>query len=161
MLTTDPVSGSTILKEWGSAVYNDLVAINSDWQSWSPTLTNLTLGSGGTVIAYYREVGKSVDFYFDFTFGTGSAVGTDPSFSLPVPVSGMYPVGNSSSFPGFSVLLDASVNWKQAMMQLTSTTVVKFFYWNSVGSAQQITATVPHTWNAGDKFIASGTYRRA
>lgn len=55
------------------------------WASWTPTLTGITLGNG-TVVAKFLQIGKTVQFRFEFTMGSTSVIsGNPPSFSLPVP----------------------------------------------------------------------------
>src|SRR5258706_593917 len=68
--------------DW-AAILAALHGATDAWTTWSPTLTNLTLGSGA-LTAKYRQVGKTVDIRGRFVYGIGSAVGTDPSFTLPV-----------------------------------------------------------------------------
>jgi hypothetical protein len=53
------------------------------WQTWSPTLSNLTQGNG-TIEAKYIQIGKTVYFRFTFILGTTSAVGSIPTITLPV-----------------------------------------------------------------------------
>ncbi len=56
----------------------------SEWVTWSPTYTNLTIGNG-TVIAQYRYSGmRAIQAKWNLTMGTTSAVGTDPRLTLPV-----------------------------------------------------------------------------
>jgi hypothetical protein len=62
------------------------------WSSWTPTLGNLTLGSGSTATYKYNQVGKTVNFSIDITFaGTSSgSSGNTITFTLPVTASGNY-----------------------------------------------------------------------
>jgi len=53
------------------------------WQTWSPSLSNLTLGNG-TQIAKYIQIGKTVFVRYKFLLGSTSSVGTSPTISLPV-----------------------------------------------------------------------------
>jgi hypothetical protein len=52
------------------------------WVSYTPTLTNLTVGNG-TLSAKYMRQSKICTVRFVFTFGTTSSMGTDPTLSLP------------------------------------------------------------------------------
>ena len=74
-------------------------ALTSAWTTWSPTLANLTLGNA-VQTARYRRLGQTVDWYWQFTLGTTSAVGTAPSFTLPVAPASTYGTGGNSAFPG-------------------------------------------------------------
>lgn len=54
------------------------------WITWSPSYTNLTVGSG-TVVAKYIQIGKTVILKFKFTFASDSSIGTAPTVSFPLP----------------------------------------------------------------------------
>lgn len=60
------------------------------WTAFAPTLsavtTNPTLGTGGTAVGAYQQVGKTVEWRATITIGTSPAAGSgDYSVSLPVP----------------------------------------------------------------------------
>src|SRR5690348_3539726 len=78
------------------------------WVAWVPTLTNLTLGNG-TQVANYRQVGKTVDFIWTLLLGSTSAVGTVPSFTLPVAPSTNW-IPADTIFPMRGVLIHTGVS---------------------------------------------------
>lgn len=133
---------------------DELTAVAAAWTSWTPTLTNLTLGNG-TQTAKYRRVGKTVDFVWRLTLGSTSAVGTTPSFTLPVACSADYP-----AYPAwFGMLTDASTSVKPpAVLNLTSTTTVVLQYFSSLNTAANISSTLPFTWTTSDVLTAQATY---
>lgn len=53
-------------------------------RAWVPTLTGVTLGTGGSAVGTYRFDGTSVIAKLVIILGTGGTMGTNPSFSLPV-----------------------------------------------------------------------------
>ena len=53
------------------------------YTSWTPTLTNITIGNG-TVTAAYVQIGKHIHAQIRITLGSTSTVGGNPGFSLPV-----------------------------------------------------------------------------
>ena len=57
------------------------------WKSWTPTINNVTLGTGYTLSATYAQLGKTVIATFYYSLGTGSAITGDVNFSLPVNAS--------------------------------------------------------------------------
>ena len=132
-------------------------AATSAWTTWTPTLSNLTLGSG-TQTAKYRRLGNTVDWYWRFVFGSGSAVGTAPSFTLPVACAGDY----STYPPWFGMLIDASTSLRApAVLNLSSTTTVIVQYFSSLNTAANVGSTIPWTWATGDVLSATGSYYTA
>lgn len=129
------------------------------WGPWTPSLTNLTLGSG-TVTAEYVEDGDTLHFYFKFVLGAGSAVGTTPGFSLPVAAHADYvaqfPVGivryyDTSAGLGFS-----------GYMRFESATEARCLRHGGASSQDiGVSSTTPMTWASGDSMFVSGTYRTA
>jgi len=53
------------------------------WQTYTPTLSNLTVGNG-TTEARYRRLGNTIDVFFRFTLGSTSSVSSFPTITLPV-----------------------------------------------------------------------------
>lgn len=129
------------------------------WQSWTPTLTNLTLGNG-TVTAKYRQIGKTVHFHFTFTWGTTSAVSGTPTFSLPVTAVAQ----NVYIIIGRCTLNDTGTRQFLGFVNQASTTTANIFAEASDVSfsyAFGITSTIPFTWTNTDVMTASGTYEAA
>jgi hypothetical protein len=78
--------------DWATEVTNPFTAIQAAWTSYTPTwsasTTNPTLGNG-TMVGFYDQVGKTVDFVMRITFGTTTTAGTgNYTFSLPVGTTG-------------------------------------------------------------------------
>lgn len=125
------------------------------WANWSPTYTNITVGSG-TVVAKYKQIGKTVFFRFKFTYGSGSAVGAAPTITFPVaPLSGglrdivgqgMYDDDNGSDYAG--------------PIRGGATTMTPYFAdSNSVLAA--LSSTLPFTWDTNDGLSMFGQYEAA
>lgn len=139
-------------------VTDELSAISTAWSTWVPTLTNLTLGNG-TQTARYRRVGKTVDWYWRFVLGSTSAVGTDPTFTLPAVQAAHYASGSGDSFfPGIVRLVDSGVTTRQGDFTLSSSQTLRLVSWNATPALAQITSTAPWTWGTGDSMLAWGTY---
>lgn len=137
-----------------------LTALTAAWTSWTPTLTNLTQGAGGTVSAKYRRTGKTIDFRFLFIYGTGSAVGTGPQFTLPAAPSSDF-VATAGAFIGSGYLIDNAGSARPAIGLYVSGSTITIQFWNATPTNTGITATVPWTWNAGDILELHGTYYTA
>lgn len=141
--------------DWAN-VLDELTAISAAWTSWTPTLSNLTLGNG-TQVAKYRRLGSgSIDFFWKLVLGTTSAVGTSPSITLPVAASGDY-----TTYPpfGYGMLTDVSTSARAPIVvNLTSTTTVVIQYFSSLNTAANLGAAVPWVWTTSDVLTLQGTY---
>ena len=125
------------------------------WTSYTPTLTNLTLGNG-SVTARYRQIGKIVDVFFLFTLGSTSAVGNGPQFSLPI-------TGVNDSIIYNAYFQDAGTNTFLGNLHLQTTTATVFCA-NVAGtypSYAGVSATVPFTWTTNDFIKALFSYEVA
>jgi hypothetical protein len=142
-----------------ASIPNAQLSQNVAWTAWTPTLTNLTLGSG-TVVAKYQQIGKTVKFRFEFTLGAGSAVGTSPTFSLPVIAASM----SAYDIVGRSTLNDTGTRQYLGFVNLPNTTTAGITAEAADSSyvyAFGITATAPHTWATTDVITAVGQYEAA
>lgn len=148
------VAGQKILASDFDA-YENATAV---WANWTPTLTNLTLGSG-VLVAKYQQVGKTVDYRFKFRYGAGSAVGTAPRFTLPVAPHSTYTADEDNL--GTGQLLDAATQLRAAIVYLVSGSTVEIAAFGSTGAKASITATVPWTWGSADALTAWGRYEAA
>ena len=130
------------------------------WPTWSPTLTNIT-NVNGTVVAKYRQVGKTVDYRFKFSLGSSSAIGTSPKFTLPATPNSDYVDASGSCFPiGQAFLVHAGVATRIGLsVVLTGSTATIFSNNFATGEASTgITAAAPWTWATGDMLHVWGTY---
>jgi len=126
------------------------------WTTYVTTTANLTKGSG-TITASYCQIGKVVHFKVRFILAADSAVGTSPSFTLPVTAVATYANLYICNF------LDSSVGWVPGAVDYNTTTLFP----QAVGAAAAyltrtgVTATVPFTWGTTDEIDISGTYEAA
>lgn len=163
VVITSPADGEVLTYD-GAEWVNEMPGV---WASWSPTLTNLTIGNGSQT-ARYMQIGDTVFWYFQFVLGSTSAVGTDPQISIPVAAASHYT--DDDPIVGEVQMLDAgtSRNWSFATFTNTLTRF-KFRHWtaNAGGAglvpipAGSTGATAPFTWTTGDKITAQGSYERA
>lgn len=120
------------------------------WQSWTPSWVNLTIGNA-VVSGKYIQIGKTVLFNLAVIFGTTSAMGTLPTFTLPVTsvtpsnVASLIASGNFSSKPGWAT-------WN-------STTTAMLRVWDANNDLQNITPTLPFTWGNGSTILLHGFYQ--
>lgn len=128
------------------------------WQSFSPTIANVTTGNG-TLTGNYIQVGKIVFFRVAFTLGSTSAVGSVPVLTLPV-TSVTY---GSNSQIGMWTSIVGGTNYIGSMV-FTSTTESTMVIYNTSTTyltLANITSGIPAAWANGDKFNAHGFYEAA
>lgn len=129
------------------------------WQSWTPTLVNL---SGGTITsAKYTQIGKTVHLLFWYTLA-GAGVSGAPTFTLPVTAAAQ------PSFPeaavGRSTFIDTGTQVYYGTCFLNSTTVMGMYIF-SAGSTYvvpaAISSTAPFVWGNTDQIFVTATYEAA
>ena len=130
------------------------------WVSYTPTLTNLTVGNG-TLSAKYMRQSKICTVRFVFTFGTTSSMGTDPTLTLPFTAVALA-AGANIMQEGVCALFDSSGStYFYGYFAATSTTTRTIRTANVAGtypSAAQITSAVPMTWANLDQIAGQFTY---
>lgn len=127
---------------------------DGNWQNWTPTWTNLTVGNG-TVVSRFRRTGKFIEVFVRFTLGsTSSITGSFPTFTLPV--NSAY----TSYANGIATLSDANGSkylgwvWMDTSSVWLGVSVASLTYvYDSTTSA-----TVPFTWTSTDSFTVTMNY---
>jgi hypothetical protein len=131
------------------------------WATWSPTWTNFTVGNATTSYRYL-QVGKTVLFSVEVTFGNSTAMGSVPTFTLPVASANYYATGVTSL--GAAAILDNGSAFLKGDVVWLSTTTAKLSALNA-GSTYLATndcsSTVPMTWTTLDRFSMLGSYEAA
>lgn len=130
------------------------------WTSWTPTWTNCTIGNA-TVVAAYKQVGKTVVARIQFTFGSTTSFSGGPLFSLPVTANAVYSIGTPV---GPVYVEDNGVTGFEGNLRLASTTTCNSVILNTTGTygtSSGITATIPFTWATGDFFRGTLVYEAA
>lgn len=127
------------------------------WQSWTPTLTNLTLGNGSSV-GTYIQIGKTVFFKWIFTIGTTSAVGTAPTISLPVTSVATPDV----TFPlGTCIYDNNGGSGYNGLFMWASTTTTALYTLDTSNNFTAYSATNPTAYASGHKIYGQGVYEAA
>lgn len=132
------------------------------WDSYTPTFANTTLGSG-SVVGKYKQIGKTVHFRASFVLGSGSAVGTSPTVTLPitsVTLDTRQPIGRVVYNDSDTSLYDGTLSW-------TTSTTATLRASTTIGGAatyvrqDTITASTPFAFGSGDEIHVQGTYEAA
>lgn len=139
-------SAETTGLKWGGA-----------WTSYTPTFTNLTVGNG-SYTARYCQIGKNVDVFFKFTFGSSSSISSFPTISVPVNFAytgvmlgdNSYVDSGATFYNGTNFVASASTIWMGAIV--TS---------NPYGSVGVLSSTVPFTWGTADEIVIRLRYEAA
>jgi hypothetical protein len=131
------------------------------WPSWSPTWANLTLGNAVQAFEYI-QVGKTVLYRGYITLGSTSAVGTGPTFTLPVNAKDTGK-GTASGAPeiGLVYMERNSVANFQGLITLASVSTGALSVFNVSGTyltLSAVTASVPFAFAAGDEIRIRGFY---
>lgn len=117
-----------------------------EYFNWAATPTNLTVGAGGTLITRFTINNTTVNYNVLFVYGSGSAVGTVPSISLPLTPAYVSP--NNIE------ILDSGTAAFYGIMIATLSNSLVFKRYDGVA----ITATAPMTWTTNDSFYGTGSY---
>lgn len=155
-MTTIP-AGSRILAEDLDDTTDPVATMIAAWSTWTPTWTNLTVGAGGAVTARYKLLGKTCFFRVKFTYGTGSAVGAGPRFTLPATLASGY----EDTSLGDLYMWDNGVATYRGMVRRQSATAAELVWFPSGSAATLVSATSPHTWGSTDSFAATGMFEAA
>lgn len=131
------------------------------WAAFTPTVNNLTVGTGGTVTGKIAYAGKTAFFYVEAVLGSsGFSVG---ALSVNFPETAVtYQVNHPV---GWVALYDSSpVATYHGVLAWGSTTVANIAALSVSGSYivwSGLSSTIPITWAAGDKVLIHAVYERA
>lgn len=144
-------------------VLENLNVIGGSRSTYTPTLTNVSVGTGGSASASgsYIKAGKLVIFKVKLVLGTSSAsVSGLIGISLPAAASAGYQ--ETASFSGMFV--DAGAGLYAVMIAQETASRVDLYAVGTNGtyaSMANTSATVPFTWAANDQIHLSGVYEAA
>ena len=148
VLTADAASSGGM--KWAAAA--------TAYTTWTPTLTNLTLGNG-TMAGKYIQIGKFVHATLSLTWGSTTSSSGAWEFSSPVTMA-----TPNNTYIGTARILDNGVqNYPGMVLILTSTKLIAFaqYVGNTWSEASNIATTSPFTWTTGDNLSFSITFEAA
>lgn len=135
------------------------VIMSEPAQSWTPVITNFTIGTGGSAGAtgYYKRSDGFIDISSVSTLGTsGASVGTTLTLTLPIAAHSLRRGQLTVAFGDTGGFVYPAIN------ELGTTSCVLYAH-NASGTYSNnngnVTSTVPFTWAAGDDVQISGRYR--
>ena len=144
------------------ATFDALVGSGTAWSSWTPTLTNMSIGNG-TVSGRYQQFGKTVFAKLYITFGSTTSVSGAITATFPVTSSSTVYTSIGSEI-GTGACIDAAVAHYPASLKWASTTTFRWRPHTASGTyatESDTTSTAPFTWATGDGLSANLTYEAA
>jgi hypothetical protein len=150
--------------------------VPSAWQPWpsTPAITGTTsdpaLGTGATIQHEYNQVGKTVDFWVRFVFGTGFDPGSG-FWQITLPVA---PISSPRLIDAEAMAIDSSDTYKihdvkpvidPQLATSVSGDAARLFLFSPgglLGDASAVaSATAPFAWDDGDIVNITGRYEAA
>lgn len=134
-----------------------------NWQTWSPTLSGLNIGTGGSagIVARYKQTGKTVEWYLQAILGaSGFSVG-DIQFSPPVAFSTTHTATRTPY--GYGTMFDSSAGASGIYISQVNVLSSNFRAMadDGIGKLAGTGASLPFTWAAGDQIALRGSYEAA
>lgn len=155
----DPLANSPLNSPSHSTQHteiNDALQTLGVWTSFTPTWTNFTPGNGTPSFAYV-QFNNTMHIRGKFVFGSTSAMGTYPAFTLPNSVSA------TDQSLGLCIYLDSGTDNYTGLCRASGTNV--YFQSNYAGATWgtmgAVTATAPFTWATNDTIWCSVTVQIA
>ena len=126
------------------------------WQTYTPTTTNISNGSGFTLTGAFKRSMGWIDLVIVHNLGASSAgviTAPGPTWSFPGSVTPNFRSGNSEECGGSCQLNDASAAIQHLVPFLASGTKLEPRVVITNPADQQITNTVPITIAVNDTFV--------
>lgn len=163
---TDFDPGDVLTAAEMNAIGDNLDAIGGGFVAYTPALTNLTLGTGGTVNGYYVQAGKFVWVDIVAVLGSsGFSVSNNPEFGLPNSTTFAAHYTTNVSTVGSALVVDqVALARYQGYTRVQSSGAVAVGLANVSGSyvaTSGVNGTVPFTWGAADEFHLHFWYESA
>jgi len=131
-----------------------------DWDTWTPTYTNITKGNG-VEVARYQQAGKTVVIHYSLKFGSSTTIdGSNPTVSLPVNAHSSYILTHNVVGDSYYFDDDAPGSFFGVTILQTVSTMKPAMHWVVATYSQPrfLTATIPYTWAVDDILYISATY---
>lgn len=138
-----------------------LASVTAAWPTWVPTLGGGLVVGNGVQTAIYRQTGKTTDYVWELVLGSTSAVGTNPTITLPTTPHAAFVAASFAGVPiGDVYVFDTGTGAWVGLAFCLSGSTVTLTYSSEVGSGSVtgITASAPITFTTGDRLMAYGTY---
>lgn len=122
-------------------------------QTFTPVLTGMVVGAGGTNLMNYHRSDGWLDFDWTLIFGSsGQTFPTSPTFSFPVAFA-----VTEETF--LATLLDTGIARYQGLAATSTASTLALVIFTGGASVALVTTTTPFTWGATDSITVRGRYR--
>jgi hypothetical protein len=125
--------------------------------SYTPALTNITLGNG-TMSTRYVLINNFVHYEGKITFGSTTSISGTPQIALP------FTAAQSFQIAGNIVYADSGVATFSGLPIMVGTGTIYLYianYATAYGNEVSVSATVPFTWGTSDSITWSIHYAKA
>jgi len=124
--------------------------------TWTPTLTNLSLGNG-SITGHYTKTGNIVHVSFSLNGGSTTTFTSTMTNIFGLPFTNAL-AGNS----GLLTASNPSNNWLGYTQQYSTGSGTNYIQWVTSSNVQAIgSGSIPFTWGANTKMRFNMTYRAA
>lgn len=132
---------------------------NLAWSSWSPSYTNITIGSG-TTVAQYIQIGKTIFFNWQLLLNT-TTINDNISVSLPVTAASRYGTANMTNAIGTGYYNDITASQYPLVVTIEASTTVFKVRVDVQGTPDTGSTNNPVAEANGDTYSVSGFYEAA
>jgi hypothetical protein len=146
--------------ELNTEVRDALTGIQAGWTTYTPTLTNITIGNG-SANGGYLQIGKTIFARFIFIAGSTTTYAAGAlGVSLPVAANALYIGGASNNYAVGSGIAQPGATKVSVTPFVTSTGIINYLL-DSSTTAAIITNTVPAAFGTGSFISHTITYQAA
>ncbi len=153
------------LKRYTGTVWK-IIGLDFDVAStaYTPTLSGVTLGTGGVKFGWYYKMGKLVVGNMGFALGTGGDVTAEIGYSLPFAFADKATGHSSLASAGWLCVgnaadLSASSRWSGLGLLADDTGTARYFV--TAGASARWDQNTPFDWASGDAFLSTFVYETA
>jgi hypothetical protein len=127
------------------------------WDQYSLSTTNISFGSGVSILSFFTKVGKTVFVRIFLQLGSGGSLSGNPTFSLPIAprLSYVSPGGVTRSLTqhvvGNSLCINSIGGQFPGSVYITNSGLATCTVQNTAGAYSQdvsLSSTVPFTWSS-------------
>jgi hypothetical protein len=158
-LTQTSASTNYLTKSSASTIYATKANFPEGiWTQFTLTTTNISFGTGASILSFYTKVGKTVFVRIFLQLGSGGSLSGNPTFSLPVTprLSYINPLNNISysltqNVVGNSLCLNGAGGQFPGSVYINNSGAATCTVQNTAGAYSQdvsLSSTVPFTWTS-------------
>jgi hypothetical protein len=157
-------AGDTIDAADNNALNTEIVSLEDQWTAYTPDISagggSPTVGTGATVVGWYKKNGRTVTAVGRVVFGTSLSLGTGGTFfSLPFTSANRANTVWTGTAKFTDVSATSSGHFIAVCILANNASVMSFF--GAQATSQQLTGTTPFTWVATDTIQWEITYEAA